>query len=201
MTNPFPQPTIIKGLGYTAAEAQLLTVPPYALATILTVAASILSQRIQFRSPIIIASISLAILGYVLLLSDPRPGVSYLGTIFAASGIYPAVALVLSWPASNVSGQTKRAVSNALQISVGNLGAVIGTQLYRTENSPRYLVGHGVAMAYLFMNGVVVSTLWFILKRENTRRDRIAEEMAQREVMGQSGDFIGDQDLRWRFQY
>ena len=37
------------------------------------------------------------------------PGVSYTGTFFAAGGIYPAVALVLSWPAINVSGQTKRA--------------------------------------------------------------------------------------------
>ena len=126
---------------------------------------------------------------------------SYLGTIFAASGIYPAVALILSWPASNVSGQTKRAVSNALQISVGNLGAVIGTQIYRTENSPRYYVGHEVAMAYLFLNGIVVSTLWFILKRENAKRDRVVEERAQRGEPEISGDFVGDEDLRWRFQY
>ena len=46
------------------------------------------------------------------------------GVFFCACGIYPAVGLVLSWPAINVGGQTKRAVANALQISIGNLGAV-----------------------------------------------------------------------------
>lgn len=30
-------PTIIKQLGYTAAQAQLMTIPPYAVATVLTV--------------------------------------------------------------------------------------------------------------------------------------------------------------------
>lgn len=67
--------TIIKELGYTVAQAQLLTVPPYAVATIL-----------------------------IILLSSRKAVVSYFGTILAASGIYPATAIVLSWPANNDSG-------------------------------------------------------------------------------------------------
>jgi hypothetical protein len=115
-------PSIIKSLGYTSAQAQLMTIPPYAIAFILTIGWAILSERLQLRAPIILASTSIAIIGYILLLTDHRPGVSYLGTIFAAAGIYPSVALHLAWPANNVSGQTKRAISTALQISIGNLG-------------------------------------------------------------------------------
>ena len=37
-------PTIIKALGYTAAQAQLMSVPPYAVATILTVAVAVASE-------------------------------------------------------------------------------------------------------------------------------------------------------------
>ncbi len=99
-----------------------MTIPPYAIAFFLTVGSAILSERLQLRAPIILASSSIAIIGYILLLTDYRPGVSYLGTIFAAAGIYPSVALHLAWPANNVSGQTKRAISTALQISIGNLG-------------------------------------------------------------------------------
>lgn len=109
-------PSIIKSLGYTAAQAQLMTIPPYAIAFVATISTAILSERYQRRAPFILGTSSLAILGYILLLSDHRPGVSYLGTIFAAVGIYPSVALVLAWPANNVSGQTKRAIANALQI-------------------------------------------------------------------------------------
>lgn len=121
-----------------------------------------------------------------------------MGTFFAAGGIYPATALALSWPAINVSGQTKRAVANAMQISIGNLGAVIGTQIYRANDGPRYIVGHSVALAYLLGNVLVSGVLFFLLKRENARRDGITPEV--REV-GELKDWDGDDDARWRFQY
>ena len=114
-------PSIIKGLSYSSAQAQLLTIPPYAIAFVLTITLAVLSAKYGRRAPFILGSSSLAIIGYIILLSQHRPGVSYLGTIFAAAGIYPSVALVLAWPANNVSGQTKRAIANALQISIGNL--------------------------------------------------------------------------------
>lgn len=39
--------------------------------------------------------------------------------------------------------QTKRATSYAMQISIENLGVVLGTRLYRSKWSPRCFVGHG----------------------------------------------------------
>ncbi|KAK4546658.1 hypothetical protein LTR36_001876 [Oleoguttula mirabilis] len=191
-------PSIIKALGYSAASAQLLTIPPYALATALTIGYAVVSERYQRRAPFIIVSALTAIIGYSILLSnkDPtkRPGVSYVGTFFAAAGIYPAVALALSWPAMNVSGQTKRATANAMQITIGNLGAVIGTQLYRANDGPRYIVGHSVALGYLCLNIVVMCTIWLVLSRENNRRD----EAAKRGGI-EDGPWKGDEDPRWRF--
>ncbi|KAL2148456.1 hypothetical protein VTH82DRAFT_2376 [Thermothelomyces myriococcoides] len=195
-------PTIIKDLGYEAANAQLLTVPPYALAFITTLAVATVSERTGHRAIPLIGSSLFAIIGYIILLtnSDPtnRPGVSYLGTFFAAGGIYPATALALSWPAINVSGQTKRAVANAMQISIGNLGAVIGTQLYRANDGPRYFVGHSFALGYLVAEIVVSSTLYFLLKRENERRAAISPEVKE---VGELDDWSGDDDPRWRFQH
>lgn len=151
------------------------------------------------RAPFIILSASVAIIGYIILFTaqTSAPGVSYVGTIFAAAGIYPATAIVLAWPANNVSGQTKRATANALQISVGNLGAVLGTQLYRPNTSPRFYLGHGFAIGYLLANILVVTTLWLVLNRENRRRDRAVAENAG---LGGDGPILGDDDVRWRFQ-
>lgn len=192
-------PSIIAALGYKAATAQLLTIPPYALATILTVVYAIVGERYKKRAIFIITSVVTAIIGYIILLSNEhptkRPGVSYVGTFFAAAGIYPAVALVLSWPAMNVSGQTKRATANALQISVGNLGAVIGTQLYRAEDTPRYVLGHSFALGYLCANILVVTTLYFVLKRANKKRDQRGSPDDL------YGEWKGDEDSRWRFTY
>ncbi|KAK3370706.1 major facilitator superfamily domain-containing protein [Podospora didyma] len=196
------QPSIIASLGYKAAYAQLLTIPPYAFAFVTTLTVATISERLHQRAVFVIGSALFASIGYIILLSntDPigRPGVSYLGTFFAAGGIYPATALSLSWPAINVSGQTKRAVANAMQISIGNLGAVLGTQLYRQFDGPRYIVGHSFALGYLLGNVAVSSLLYFLLKKENTRREAITPEVQE---VGDLLDWDGDDDQRWRFQY
>lgn len=161
-----------------------------------------ISERIQQRALPLIGSALFAIIGYIILLAntDPKvkPGISYVGTFFAAGGIYPATALALSWPAINVSGQTKRAVANAMQISIGNLGAVLGTQLYRANDGPRYIVGHSFALGYLAGNIIVSSLLYWILKRENKRREQVAVEAKE---VGLLVDWTGDDDPRWRFQF
>ena len=146
------------------------------------------------------ASSSLAVVGYIILIAAPRskPGLSYFGTILAAAGIYPAVAIVLSWPANNVSGQTKRATASALQTSIGNLGAVLGTQLYRTNTAPRFFLGHSFAMGYLIANVIVVGSLWWILSRENSRRDSDGTAVVLSDY--EDNDWEGDEDKRWRFQ-
>lgn len=200
--DPDIQPSIIQSLGYTAADAQLLTIPPYAFAFVTTLTVAALSERTNKRAPFIAGSAAFGAIGYIILLANTnptaRPGVSYLGTFFAAGGIYPATALALSWPAINVSGQTKRAVANAMQISIGNCGAVLGTQLYRANDGPRYILGHSFALGYLIANVLVSGALYFILKRENTKRDSIAAEVKE---VGELKDWGGDDDPRWRFQY
>lgn len=190
-------PTIITELGFTAAQAQLLTVPPYAVATILTVVIAILAEKTRRRAPFLIGSSSLGIIGYIILLSAPsdKPGVSYFGTILAAAGIYPSCAIVLSWPTANVSGQSKRATATAMTITVGNLGAVIGTQLYRPNTSPRWYLGHGFALGYLVANICVAVTLWVCLARENAKK--IARVEGGELVEGPIKD---DEDIRLLFQ-
>jgi MFS family permease len=192
-------------MGYTSAQSQLLTIPPYAVATLFTVVWAILSERYQRRALFIIITSSIAIIGYIILLTNEhpsrKPGVSYVGTFFAAIGIYPSVALVLSWPAINVSGQTKRATANAMQISIGNLGAVLGTQLYRPITAPRYILGHAFALGYLVMNIVVVSILWWILTKENKQKE---EYLIAHPGTGGFQDTEedlkqGDRHPRWRF--
>jgi MFS family permease len=193
-------------MGYTSAQSQLLTIPPYAVATIFTVFWAILSEKYKKRGLFITATSAFAVIGYIILLANEnpkaKPGVSYVGTFFAAVGIYPSVALVLSWPAINVSGQTKRATANAMQISIGNLGAVLGTQLYRPNTAPRYVLGHSFALGYLVMNIVVVNTLWWKLKQENKQKQQYIVEHPETNGFHDSEEDLklGDRHPRWIFQ-
>ena len=144
-------PTIINNLGYTATQAQLLTIPLYATSFVTTMGIALLAEKTKRRAPFIIAGSMVAIIGYTMLLSSDRPGVAYTGAIIVACGVYPADAVVLSWPANNVSGQTKRATAHALQICIGHLGAILGTQLYRPKWSPRDFVGHGTVRVFVLL--------------------------------------------------
>ena len=132
-------PIIIVELGYTSAQAQLLTVPPYVAAFVSTMAVAVVAGRTGLRAPLIIACSALGIVGFVILITGNRPMVSYGGTVLAVSGVLSASAVAVSWPANNVSGQTKRAVAGALQLSIGNIGAVVGVQIYRSKWAPKYL--------------------------------------------------------------
>lgn len=137
-------PTIITELGYTAAQAQLLSIPPFVAAFVLTMTAAVYAERTKLRAPFIIASSTLAITGYIVLIVGNRPEISYGGAVMAVSGAFTAAAVIASWPATNVSGQTKRATANAMQLSIGNLGPILGTQLYQPKWAPKYYVANCV---------------------------------------------------------
>jgi len=140
----------------------------------------------------------MGVVGYVILLTSRWPGLSYAGTILVAAGVTPSVVIVMSLPGSNVSGQTKRMAAQAVQLAFGNSASLIGTQLYRPEWSPRNFVGHGTAMGYVAGNIVFTSILWYMMKRENERRDR--GERDDRLKNADENVFLGDDDPRWRFQ-
>lgn len=142
-------PSIINDLGYSSTQAQLLSIPPYAIAFIATMSIAVLAERTKRRAPFIICGSAVSIVGYIMLLTSRWPGMSYAGTIIAVTGIFPAGAVVVSWPANNVSGQTKRATAQAMQISIGGLGATMGTQLYRPKWGPRYFVGHSTVRPFV----------------------------------------------------
>lgn len=123
-------PTIIQGLGYKSWQAQLLSTPPYAVAFIAVMAIAFASYRFERRGIFIIGGDIFAIIGYIILISDTRAGPSYVGLFFVIAGVYAANALVLSWPAENVSSQTKRATALGMQISIGNCGAITSVLIY-----------------------------------------------------------------------
>lgn len=43
--------------------------------------------------------------------------------------------------ANNLNGKYKRAVGLALQICIGNLGGIIASNIFRTKDEPRYILG------------------------------------------------------------
>lgn len=115
-------PTIINGLGFSASNAQLLSVPPNAAGCIFTIAFGVLSDRFRARGPFIFAGATIALIGYSILFATSSPGAGYAGVMIAACGLFPSVACILAWTGGNMGGEVKRAVVIAIVIGLGNLG-------------------------------------------------------------------------------
>lgn len=166
-------PTIIAALGYTGTTANLLSVPPYAAAAVLTVFIGWLADRTQRRGWCNVGISLIGIAGFSMLLGSTRPGVKYAGTFLGAMGIYPCVSNTVTWSANNVEGVYKRGVTIGFVIGWGNLNGVMSSNIYRAKDKPNYRIGHGVVLAYmvLFLLGGSLAT-HFALERENAKRLR-----------------------------
>jgi MFS family permease len=131
-------PTIINQLGYTAATAQLLTIPIYFTASILAVVVGYLADKQRRRffytftfTAIIGVGFVLAIIGSAI---GTVPGLVYAGVFIATCGVYPAFPGNIQWLASNMSGSYKRAAGMALHIGIGNFGGAMASNFYRTQD-------------------------------------------------------------------
>ncbi|OBZ78447.1 putative transporter C11D3.18C [Grifola frondosa] len=190
-------PTIIADLGFQTWKAQLMTVPPYSFAALLIWLAAWLSAKYKLRAPFIIASAVLGIIGYIVLITTKTAGAQYTGVHFATAGVYAGTALLLSWPGENVSGQTKRAVSVAMQITIGDIGAVAGVLIYRPNFSQHnYRKPHIITVGYLAFAVAVASWLWFWMARENRRRDRALPTDVDKVEKARQGD----RHVEYRYQ-
>lgn len=160
-------PTIVSGLGYQSIQAQLLTVPPYAAAFFFTIGTGWHSDLKNMRAPYLLAFNGLAMIGYILLLVHINNGVSYFATFLVAVGLFTSSALNMTWLANNLFPSTKRATGSAVQVAIGQLGAIAGSYIYTAK--PRFFLGHGMALGFLTTGTIATAVLWILLHRLNKR--------------------------------
>ncbi|KAL5339238.1 major facilitator superfamily domain-containing protein [Aspergillus crustosus] len=142
-------PSIIQSLGYTANEAQLLSVPPYAVASAIGVAVAFLSDRLRVRGMLILFSLPLAIIGYALIARVENNVTKYGLTFLMASGIYGSVPPLLVWILNNSAGHYKRATAGAMQVCMANCGGIVAAFLYPNGERPAYRKSHTVILGVL----------------------------------------------------
>lgn len=109
-------PAVINGLGYTSAQAQLLTIPVYVFAMILTLVFAWWSDRIEQRSPFIMGGYAIACIGFIAELAIPHPrfpGVTYLFLFVVAAGLYAPFICIVCIIGNNLAPSSKRAVGMA----------------------------------------------------------------------------------------
>nr|CAG8603355.1 4155_t:CDS:2 [Entrophospora candida] len=131
-------PTIIKEMGFDSIKSQALSAPPFVLAAIALSFNTWLSNRNNDR------------------------GFHIIGPDLIAAIVF------VSWMATNIAGQYKRAVGLAIISTVGEVGGVIAGQIYRPDSVLR---GHVIMISFLCLHIILVSSVKFILTKLNKKKD------------------------------
>ncbi|KAF1837695.1 MFS general substrate transporter [Decorospora gaudefroyi] len=199
-------PSVITGLGYTSANAQLLTIPIYVFAAIVTLGFAWASDLTRMRSPYIIGGYSIAICGFIAQLAIPKPdypGITY-GFLFpVAAGLYCPFTCLVSWIGNSLAPSSKRAVGMALLISVGNMGGIMGSNIYLGREAPKYTTGFSASLAMCCAAIAMTFVLRWAYSRENRLRDEMVAELGEEEIRRRYGEaellLMGDKSPFFRY--
>ncbi|KAK0761632.1 hypothetical protein N5P37_006585 [Trichoderma harzianum] len=191
-------PVVIDELGYSATNAviqQLLTIPVYIAAVIATVTSAYFSDRLKTRSPFIIIPQLFGALGLVIVMAIPKekyPGAVYGALFIVAIGLYTTITGVVSWNANNLAGTWKRNIGLGLQISIGNLGGAVGTNIYLRQQAPNYWLGFGFSLGILLVASSAGMIMRIALQRINKKRESMSREEILEKYTPEELDRMGD---------
>ncbi|KAK3670035.1 hypothetical protein LTR78_010066 [Recurvomyces mirabilis] len=177
----FSLPTIIKGMGYKSANAQLLTIPPYACGAISSYVLSVFEDRYNWRLPFLVGPQVAVVIGYAVLFvktPDIKHNIAscYFAVCLACSGLYPILSAVNAWNIYNTAGPAKRAISIGYLICMGNVGRIVGSYIFIEREAPRYPTGYGTSLAFGAAGIVAAFALEFFLKKSNKRNAQLGED-------------------------
>ncbi|KAI0377962.1 MFS general substrate transporter [Hypomontagnella monticulosa] len=175
-------PSITAGLGYHDLQAQLMTVPPYAVAYVVSILTSWSADHFNARG---LHSAALATVGAIgFLASAVLPPDAYLSRygclIVAASGAFACIPPLLGWLSSNIFSTASVGLAIALNIGLGGApGQIVGVWIYKAnEAKAGYPTGHWTNAALLFMVavGCVLLRLYYGRRNKNLLRSSNGEE-------------------------
>lgn len=108
------------------------------MAAAVTVAISILSDRLKLRGVILLFALIPAIVGYAVIanIGKQYAHVKYGMTFLMAAGLYSGVPCVLTWNSNNSAGHYKRATTSALQLAIANSGGFVASKFATSRRPP-----------------------------------------------------------------
>ncbi|THU98827.1 MFS general substrate transporter [Dendrothele bispora CBS 962.96] len=182
-------PSIIQGLGFTAANAQLMSVPPFAVAFVVAMISAYISDRFQCRGIISIVSSVFCVIGFAMFLGSHNTNVQYGSLFFSIPGTYTLAPTISSWASNNSSPQTRRATAIAIAFILTNSGGILATWLMGTLSlAPRYTKATITLLVFSALCAVVSGINLMYLSSQNkakaVRRRELGKKSSEEQGLG-----------------
>lgn len=96
------------------------------------------SDRKKDRAYHAIAGAAFCLIGYLMLtICTERPQL-YAGVFIAVSGVFVINPIVNAWLTGNIAPDMKKSVATAMAVSANNSAGLVGSNIYRHSDAPRY---------------------------------------------------------------
>ncbi|KAK9679932.1 hypothetical protein K7432_016104 [Basidiobolus ranarum] len=198
-------PLIIKSLGFSTVVSNLLTVPAHLLKFLAMLALTRNSDRVKDRAWHGVVGMTWFLVGLFLLqlLPDSTNRWALYGVIIFTVGWPFWHPINAAWLTENVAPMGKRSIGLAMYIMSVNINGLVGSQIYRDDDKPRFHRGNWINIGLAFF-----TILLFIGQRYryvvlNRRRDLIWNSMSaeDKKVYNQTTQHVGNDRLDFRFTY
>jgi hypothetical protein len=115
----------------------------------------------------VIAIVGLPLIGWVDIV-----GVRYFGVFLVCMGANANVPACMTYQANNIRGHWKRAFCSATLVGFGGIGGIIGSLVFREQDSPGYRPGLWACITSQLIIIVIVISLTIKFKIDNKKVDR-----------------------------
>jgi MFS family permease len=164
-------PSITAGLGYEDLRAQLMTVPPWAVAYVCQIVVAWSADRLNARAYHAAVMAVVGALGFIVCGSLPPTAYAsrYGGLIMATAGSFACIPPMLGWLTSNIRSTAATGLAIAINVSIGGgLGQIPGVWIYKaSEKEKGYPTGHWTNAALLLFVAAVTLGLRFFYVWKN----------------------------------
>ncbi|KAF9459783.1 major facilitator superfamily domain-containing protein [Collybia nuda] len=182
-------PSIVQTLGYTAARAQLMSVPPYASCFVVTMIAAYVSDRYHCRGFVSMFCSILCIVGLSMFLGSSSHTVKYGSLFLSITGAYCAAAALSTWSANNAAPHTRRATAIAIGFIMTNSGGILATWLLGSLSpSPLYTKATITLLVFAVLMLVFSSANTYYLYSQNRKKVAIRAVISRHEEKKGLGD-------------
>jgi len=165
-------PLILNGMGFSTANSEILSSPPYVFAVFTGIAFAAIADRLNMRAPFIIFQASMTIVGLSMIEFGTGNATRYAGAFLGTFGCQSNIPAVLAYQANNIVGQAKRAYTSALVIGFGGIGGIIASVAFTSQDAPQYKSGlwASIALQILMIVLCLSCSGWFAYKNRQVRR-------------------------------
>ncbi|KIX95862.1 uncharacterized protein Z520_08570 [Fonsecaea multimorphosa CBS 102226] len=186
-------PTILAGLGYADLHVNYMTIPVYVVGATSLITVVYFSDRFKRRGIFIMGCCVPVVVGYLIAVGTSNKHAGYAAMFILVLGIYPISTLAVTWAAGTLAPDDKRAFGMPLASSIGNLSNFVSSQLYPTQQGPRYIQGNAVSAGLTVVAASLYASCWLLLRTRNKKKEKLIAEGAT------TNGLEGDQGLDHKY--